>query len=361
LRLIFLGDFSIDRAYQAFGDFISALSDADCVLANLEGAIIPEAELLSLPRRKTLALANSPFVLDALQYFNVDAVCLANNHMYDFRLPAQYTTDILAHAGIASFGAGANLAEASQPFVFRHNDTTLKVFSFSWDVIGSLPATQASEGVSPLTPEHTLNTIRQLRTTDISSFVIFIMHWNYELELYPQPAHRQLAHDLLRQGVDAIIGLHTHVAQGAELVDGKPVVYGLGNWFFPPRQLGHIRLAYPPIASRELALELDIEGRQVRDVLFHWHQFDVEQNEIHFEKTERWDGAIIRQLTPYAGMSHTEYVQWFKSHRTQRLALPVYVDYRHCWQNWVKDQYVRLRQEFIKLLIRAHLKGGPQG
>jgi len=124
--------------------------------------------------------------------------------------------------------------------------------------------------------------------------------------------------------------------------------------------LGHIRLAYPRIASRELALELDIEGRQVQSVRFHWYQFDAERNEIHFEKTESWDGAIVRQLTPYAGMSHEEYVHWFKANRTRRRGLPVYEDYRHVGRNRIKDKYVKLRQRTIETLMRFGFKGGPR-
>lgn len=335
-----------------------ALTNADFVVANLEGAVISEDKLPSLTRRKPLALANSLEVINVLRHFNVSAVSLANNHMYDFRVPVQYTIDTLDQAGIDSFGAGANLSEARQPLVIKHGSTKLKAFSFGWDVIGCLPSTDKSEGVNPLIAKHALNTIRSLRKIDNSSFVIFVMHWNYELELYPQPAHRQLAHELIRQGVDAIIGLHPHVAQGAELVGGKPVVYSLGNWFFPPRSVGSFRLAYPPITSRELAFELEIERRQVKRVCFHWHRFDSESNRLMFEKTEDFKGSFINELTPYAGMSHREYVRWFKIHRERRRGLPVYTDYRDIRINSIKDRYVRFRQALIWLLVKLGLKRG---
>lgn len=360
LHLIFLGDISVDSPYQRFGDIIDPLETADCAIANLEGATVSDEEVRSAPSQKAVALYNSPVVLDVLRHFNVCAVCLANNHMCDFHIPPKQTSEVLARAGIASFGAGANLVEASKPLVLRDNGTTVKLFAFGWEVIGCHAATSTDSGVNPLTPSHALGTIRRLRATDNSSFVVFVMHWNYELELYPQPAHRQLAHDLIREGVDAIIGLHSHVAQGAELVDGKPVVYSLGNWFFPIRQVGHLRLAYPPIASRELAFELEIEGRQVRDTHFHWHRFDAGRSLINFEQTEGWDGAILRQLTPYGGTSDEGYVRWFRVNRTRRRGLPVYQNYHHCWRNRIKDKYVRLRQAVIEALIHLRLKGGPR-
>ena len=33
-------------------------------------------------------------------------------------------------------------------------------------------------------------------------------------------------------GVDAVIGMHPHVPQGWELIDGKPIFYSLGNFYF---------------------------------------------------------------------------------------------------------------------------------
>lgn len=334
---------------------------ADIILANLEGPILSTRDLELLGRRKPLPLHNTPEVLDALCLFGVKAVYLANNHMYDWNVSAAHTLSLLASVGVAGFGAGADLAEANTPFIFDRGDTRVRVFAFGWSVIGCRPAASDREGVNSLTPEHTLDTIRRLRNRDDCSFVVFVMHWNYELERYPQPAHRQLAHDLIHEGVDAVIGLHSHVAQGAELVDGKPVVYGLGNWLFPIRQVGHLRLAYPSVTARELAVELDIENRRVMNVRFHWHQFDADRNSVRRERTEDWKGKILQHLTPYAGMSHQEYLRWFKASRTRRRGLPVYEDYHHTCCNRVKDRYVKLRQAIIETLVRARLKGGPRG
>lgn len=361
LRIVFLGDISTDRTFPTYGDFVFEASNVDCVLANLEGAIVSEENLLLLAHEEALALTNPPAIVDVLRYFGVRAVCLANNHMYDLNQPALHTANVLARSGIASFGAGANLKEANTPFVFQQeNGTTVKVFAFNWDVIGGLSATENSEGVNPFVPKDMLNIIRQLRSIDLSSFIVFITHWNYELELYPQPAHRELAHNLIEAGVDAIIGLHPHVVQGAELISGKPIIYSIGNWFFPERRIGHFLLKYPQIASRELALELEVEGRELKDIRFHWHQFDREQNMVIHEKTEDWSGTILRELSPFVGMSHSQYIKWFRRNRTRRKGLPIYRSYHAYWENFVKDNYVKSRQHLISLLVRLGLKRGLQ-
>lgn len=357
MRLVFLGDISAGKKNKLKKDFY-AFKEADIVFANLEGPIVSEEERETSGGTPFLALHNSEDVLQILRLYNIEAACLANNHIFDFPAPLENTKGLLRNTGIESFGAGTNLMKAGLPLIFSKNNTTVKIFGFGWDVIGCRFATAKSEGVNPFIPQYTLDTIRKLRAVDNSSFVIFIMHWNYELELYPQPAHRQLAHDLIREGVDAVIGLHPHVAQGAELVDGKPIIYSLGNWFFPVRQLGHIRLAFPPIASRELALELDVEGRQVNDVRFYWHQFDADKSNIKFEKTEKWGGSILKKLTPFDGMSHDNYIKWFKKNRVKRRGLPIYKDYHDESINRMKDIFVKSRQRGIELLLRLQLKRG---
>ena len=60
--------------------------------------------------------------------------------------------------------------------------------------------------------------------------IIAFMHWNTELELYPQPLDRELSHALIDLGVFAVIGCHAHRVQGYEIYKGHPIVYGLGNF-----------------------------------------------------------------------------------------------------------------------------------
>lgn len=359
MRILFLGDISIPYPYQVRGDIDAVFQEADLVFANLEGPILSAHDLVKLSKKKKIVLGNTPDVLDVLKAFYVQAVCLANNHMYDGDLPASYTRNILQAAGIESFGAGTSLREASRPYVATIGITTVKIFAFGWHVIGCQPATSTHEGINPLIPNHMLATICNLRERDSTSCVIFLVHWNYELEQYPQPAHRQLAHDLIRAGVDGIIGMHSHVAAGAETIEYKPVIYGLGNWLFPPRQVGHILLHYPPIASRQLAVEIAIEGRQIQDIRFHWYQWEVETGMLYQEKIEGLDGTILKTLTPYTGMDHHSYVSWFRRNRIRRRGLPVYDDYTSTLRTYLKDRYVLLRQSLIDLLVRLRLKQGP--
>jgi len=183
-----------------------------------------------------------------------------------------------------------------------------------------------------------------------------MIHWNYELELFPQPAHRQLAHELIDNGVDAIIGLHPHIVQGAEFYRGKPIVYSLGNWFFPARKFGPLHLSFSSISSRQLALELNILGREVVSTRFHWCQYDETRNSVMHEKSEDVDGGILASLTPFRNMPHSRYVRWFRKNRTQKIGLPIYRDFSANKANFFKDLFVKSRQRIIWKLVELGIK-----
>jgi poly-gamma-glutamate synthesis protein (capsule biosynthesis protein) len=385
-RLVFLGDIGIDRPVST-GAALPSFSDADLVVGNLEGAILSDDARAGLRRRRRVAVHNAPEVVDLLETLGVGAVGLANNHVFDYDAPIGSTRRVLDRAGIGSFGAGADLAEAAAPCRFEGEDGRILLFAFGWEMIGCRPADRSRAGVNPLRPDHALEVARRARREDPDALIVFQMHWNYELELYPQPAHRQLAHDLVAAGVDAVIGGHPHVAEGVELMDGRPVCYSLGNWLFPPRDIDGFAVAYPPVARRQLAVELEVEGRTVLDVRLRWYRFDPARSRIEPESVESIppaDGGTLRpaaagspdvsgpgeeapiatSLTPYAGLSHEAYVEWFRSHRTRSRGLPLYADYGAS-TNAGRDAYLRLRQGAGEVLARLGLKreqrGRPQG
>lgn len=37
-------------------------------------------------------------------------------------------------------------------------------------------------------------------------------------------------------GAEAVIAMHTHCPQGYEFYNGKPIVYSMGNFFFPHKK-----------------------------------------------------------------------------------------------------------------------------
>jgi poly-gamma-glutamate synthesis protein (capsule biosynthesis protein) len=58
------------------------------------------------------------------------------------------------------------------------------------------------------------------------------MHWGIEYKIVNSPAQQQLAHLIIDNGADLIIGHHPHVVQNIEEYKGKLIFYSLGNFIF---------------------------------------------------------------------------------------------------------------------------------
>ncbi|MCX6808755.1 MAG: CapA family protein, partial [Candidatus Berkelbacteria bacterium] len=79
-------------------------------------------------------------------------------------------------------------------------------------------------------------------TTDIASYikaekaagakVLVIPHWGTEYEAIHNSSQAKLAHSWINAGADIVIGGHPHVVEDAELYNGKPIFYSLGNLLF---------------------------------------------------------------------------------------------------------------------------------
>jgi poly-gamma-glutamate synthesis protein (capsule biosynthesis protein) len=65
---------------------------------------------------------------------------------------------------------------------------------------------------------------------DIADLVIVSLHWGYEYVRVPSPEQVKMAHAIIDQGADIILGTHPHVIQGYELYRGKAIFYSLGNF-----------------------------------------------------------------------------------------------------------------------------------
>jgi poly-gamma-glutamate synthesis protein (capsule biosynthesis protein) len=355
VRLLFVGDICGEDGGPASHSLAEAFGRADFVIANLEGAVLTDECAAQAPRAVSRPYYNAPGVGELLRATRVSHVTLANNHTGDFEVPIDRTCRFLSDQSIVGFGAGL-LDAAAAPAVITAGADQLVLACFGWSVIGCRPATATHEGSNPMTRAHTRATAKRLRRLYPKAAIIFLMHWNYELELYPQPADRELARELFADGVDLIVGAHAHRAQGVEVLDGKVVAYGLGNWWFPPRESKSLPVAFPVCCERQLALEVEFSGRAVESVVLHWHRFDAVNKRILFNLSEGIDGEVNRSLVPFAGAKARDYQEWFRRNRARRRLLPVYGNYRSRTKTVLLDQYMKMRTALIDMLVRAGLK-----
>jgi poly-gamma-glutamate synthesis protein (capsule biosynthesis protein) len=209
-------------------DVVSAVSGADLVVLNLECCISNRGERWPGPGKPYFFRA-PPVAVEALALLGVDCVTLANNHALDFGGRALLdTVELLAAAGIAAVGAGADLERARAPTVIETNGFCLAVFGVT-DHPREFAAARDRPGVAlaPLgggAPGWLVGAVREAAST--ADAVLVSPHWGPNMATAPSPSVRRTARDLLVAGATVVAGHSAHVFHGVE----GPVLYDLGDF-----------------------------------------------------------------------------------------------------------------------------------
>jgi Bacterial capsule synthesis protein PGA_cap len=350
--VIFVGDLCLPKGVKFTIEDPHNIFHNKTTIANLEGPIINEGSNLL---KKGIGLYSEEEIKHLFKRLNVRGVSLANNHITDFYGSISSTINFLKNNCVQYCGAGENEEQASKEMVLE--DLRTVFLAYGWKTIQCIPATKNSEGVNVLEPQKLLQDIIRVKNIYKGYKVVLLLHWNYELELYPQPAHRQLAFRAIDYGADIIVGHHPHVVQGIEIYKNKPIIYSLGNWFIPQTYYSNKLLTYPDISNLQLAFEVTTNNNYI----CHWFNYDRKSHTINWiESEELHQASRVRELTPFAGFSHIEYIEWFKKNRRKRMALPVYKDIDEVFYNKIKDCQVLFRQRLIEILVQLNIKKGPR-
>jgi hypothetical protein len=361
ISLGFVGDIAVPNPIEWDNPECLRLPSVDLMFANLEGPVRSESWLrdATYAEHKPIRLFSSEMELQqALRAFNIGCVSLANNHIFDLGTDLTATLGLLEQSHIAYCGAGQRISEARRPAYIQLGDYEIIALAFGWEPIGAPPAGQDGPGVNPLTWKNATHCVERARADHPHALVVCMMHWNYELERFPQPAHREIAFALIDRGADIIVGHHSHTVQGIESYAGKPILYGLGNWFLPQVEYIGRRLTYPTQVNRELAVQVRFDpARNVGGMDLHWFDFDAGTSQLIYSSSESCvESSIIKALTPFAGLAQDEYLHWFRRNRVKRRFLPVYRYAEARMENWLKDRFLVVRQRGVETLIRVGWK-----
>lgn len=349
--MIFVGDVAIPRGLDPRLHAPDGFWTGHQVIANLEGAVLSSMGLR--PAAGCLYNDEANFVSLA-KTLNIAAVSLANNHVADLGDSINRTANVLRDHGVGAFGAGDTIGDAAAPFRLTNEGQDVLLLGFGWDVVQCVPATDVQPGVNPLRADHVLGSIREAREKYPNAKIVLFMHWNYELEAYPQPMDRELAFDTIDAGASAVIGCHSHCVGGIEVYKGAPIVYSLGNWFLPTGNHFGIPVRFPDLSARQLAFEWNPKsGRSV----CHWFHFDRTANVVRYERSEELDASAIRaQLTPFHSLRGAAYERWFRKHRRKRKLLPIYKSHKDAALNRLRNAWVTTRQHGVEILAKTNLK-----
>ena len=343
------------------GDTVFPYSSIDPdIFSNISNTFMASPKLVNMeaaihqPNLNRLAsgvcLLSNPSVLNFCEILNIRVASLSNNHITDFDINLDHLKDLLLKNDIQSFGAGANIKEASTPYI--NHDEKLVALAFGWDVITCKYATEKRAGVNPYEYLWVEENANRYRKQYPNYKLIVVLHCNYEFEMYPQPADRQFAFHLIDIGVNLIVCHHPHIIQGFEKYKGSSIYYSLGNFYFPNGMYNNSNITFPSKSNVGLGVDVAADNMVYVSKLINNKFLDV-GNATQPEHVKE-----LMDLSQFAGLSHQEYINFFKVNRIKRKLLPIYRNYNDHTINKVYDICVKSRQRPVDLLghIKSRLK-----
>ncbi|MBR2906175.1 MAG: CapA family protein, partial [Lentisphaeria bacterium] len=236
VRIVFTSDWASIRKFapvieenpsEVYGDLIEDLANADLRIVNLE---IPLCDGSTPIIKSGPALWGKPESIASLKAVPFDAAVCANNHTFDCALPGYAATrKLLKENHIAPVGAGDDITEAREPFIFEKNGIKIGLFTLSEgeDMMG---AGIGKPGVRPWEVKELACEIRERR----KEFDVILVSSHSGLEYQPYPSFYvwEAFRTLAEAGADLIIGHHPHVPQGMAQFGKCNAFFGLGSFVF---------------------------------------------------------------------------------------------------------------------------------
>lgn len=223
--ILFLGDVFLPKAFG----FQVKLTPDDEIIFNLEYAITESQQ--GHPAKVNLK-AERNHITETFPRPPL-AVSLSNNHVADYGAQGlDETFESLKAMGVHFFGAGTLEDNCHNPLLLDIDGCRLGIMGYVCPTVYPVFASENKYGVMPDELDticRDINTARQLGATQ----VVIVLHWGFEDVFLPRPQDIKLAHQIIDNGADLIIGHHAHCIQPYEVYNGKYIFYGLGNCIMP--------------------------------------------------------------------------------------------------------------------------------
>ncbi len=231
MEISFTGDiFFSDALSKVKNPFSRIQKELKNPIINLESVFLPDSYKKD-PVKKKVCLRQNNASVSGLKLLRPRLINLANNHLNDFgNFGAENTMDILKKNKLDFFGIGYENED--------HNvyvDKKLKVVFYTYctrsaDLTGSRLFND-KKNMGPKEFSFELFKRQSRRYPALKKVVLF--HWGIEHTHYPMPEQVEIARKLIDEGVDLIIGNHSHTIQSYENHKGRWIFYSLGNFYFP--------------------------------------------------------------------------------------------------------------------------------
>jgi poly-gamma-glutamate capsule biosynthesis protein CapA/YwtB (metallophosphatase superfamily) len=227
----------VDAAY-VWGDAVAEwerMSPAARIV-NLETSITRSDEYYP---RKGIHYRMHPENVGCVTAARFDVCVLANNHVLDYgRAGLIETLQALEHAGVATAGAGRNLADATRPAVQSSAEGRRIIVGACAHESSGVPddwAALTQDAGVYLVPDLTDETASAVATRVTSDkrggdIAVVSIHWGGNWGYDVPRRHTDFAHRLVERGVDIVHGHSSHHARPIEIYHEKLILHGCGDF-----------------------------------------------------------------------------------------------------------------------------------
>lgn len=228
-----LQQYGYDYSFKKIKAF---LGEHDLNIANFEAVFSLENQSPLGHKKPFILKADAEQTLAALKNIHLNHVALANNHLKDYGdRGLTYTLQQLDQANISYIGAGVNQKDAHNYFELSFENKRYAIFNGYWHrdtayldydfyALGHKSGVACLNGVL-------LEQIGRYRLTHPEHKIIVICHWGVDFKPITKEQSK-LAVILTQAGADLIIGHGAHTIQPVQIINQKPVVFGIGNAVF---------------------------------------------------------------------------------------------------------------------------------
>jgi len=263
-EFIFVGDIMLSRyindmmvAHQdysfPFAKMKAVLNKADLVFGNLEGPISNRGTSAG----HLYSFRADPAATTGLKEAGFDVLSVANNHVFDYGLPAfSDTLNNLKNAGLNYVGGGQNFSEAHRGFYEEINGVKITILAYTDLLPKSAAASDIQAGFAYLDLKQMAQDIKLAKSK--SDLVIVSFHFGREYEIKSNEQQKIAARAAIDAGADLIVGHHPHVVQEISKYKNVPIAYSLGNFVFDQN--------FSTSTKTGLILKVSVENKKIKSV-----------------------------------------------------------------------------------------------
>lgn len=216
----------VGNVEDVFHDLLPGMLSADYTIVNLE---TPLTDIKSPIIKDGAALCASPSVLKGLACSGINALGLANNHIFDQGVQGlDSTIENLTKYNLEYFGAGKTLKHAREPHIVNIKDKSvgfMAVAEHEFSIAG-----RDYSGACPLDIVENVRQLHELKKK--SDYVIILFHGGKEHYVYPTPNQQKISRFFIEEGADVVVAQHSHIIGTYEKYNHGLIVYGQGNFIF---------------------------------------------------------------------------------------------------------------------------------